>query len=234
MKSEVNDYLFNYTVDTGNIFSVLSESERTLLENHCSKKTIKKGNLIFKEGNEPKGLIFLSKGSAKVFKVGVGDREQIVRLVKPMSFVGYKALFAEKSHVASAEAIEDSEIVIYDKKVLYRIIEKNPTFSKEIIKALAKELGFNFNRIINLTQKHIRGRLAETLLLIRDIYGFCEDGKTLKIHFTREDLAHFSNMTTSNAIRTLKKFNDEKMIRTVGKKILLLDIPMLEKISKIG
>jgi CRP-like cAMP-binding protein len=234
MSNELSDYLFNRNNDPGNIFSVLSKEERTQLESNCHTARIRKGGLIFKEGEKPQGLIYLTRGSAKVFKIGVGDREQIVRLVKPMSFVGYKALFAEKLHTTSAEAIEESEIAIYDKKTLYAIIDNNAAFSKEIIKALANELGFNFNRIINLTQKHIRGRLAETLILIRDIYGTAEDGQTLRAHFTRENIAHFSNMTTSNAIRTLKKFSDEKLIRTEGKKIILLNIPMLDKISKIG
>ena len=234
MRSEISDYLFNLENDPLNIFSVLSDEERVLLNSNCQTKKIRKGGLIFSEGNEPEGLIYLTKGSAKVFKVGVGEREQIVRLVKPMTFVGYKALFAEKKHTTNAEAIEDSEIIIYEKKDLFHIIERNSAFSKEIIKALANELAFNFNRIINLTQKHIRGRLAETLLLIRDIYGFSDDGKTLQASFTRENIAHFSNMTTSNAIRTLKKFSDEMLIRTEGKKIILLNIPELEKISKIG
>jgi CRP-like cAMP-binding protein len=234
MKKEATDYLFNFKNDPNNILSLLTEAERAILEKNCIKKKIKKGGIIFKEGSEPQGLIYLTKGSAKVFKVGVGDRQQIVRLVRVMSFVGYKALFAEKNHVSSAEAIEESEIVIYDKKSLFQILDRNPAFSRGIIKALANELGFNFERIINLTQKHIRGRLAETLLLIRDISGFCSDGKTLNAHFTRENLAHFSNMTTSNAIRTLKKFNNEQIIRIEGKKIILLNIPMLEKISNLG
>ena len=234
MKHKLSDYIFNYKNEQDSIFSVLTEKEKELLNATASLKTIKKGQLIFKEGNEPSGLIFLMKGSAKLYKVGVGEREQIVRLVRPHSFVGYKALFAEKPHTTSAEAIENSEIIIYSKAELYKILESNPVFSREIIKALANELGFNYNRIITLTQKHIRGRLAETLILIKDIYGFETDGKTLKAHFTRENIAHFSNMTTPNAIRTLKDFSEEKLITTEGKRITLLDIQKLEKISDIG
>jgi CRP/FNR family transcriptional regulator, polysaccharide utilization system transcription regulator len=234
MRNDLSDYLFNITDNQQNIFSVLTDKERSVLDSNCLTRHIRKGGLIFQEGNNPEGLIYLTKGSVKVYKIGVGEREQIVRLVKPMTFVGYKALFAEKTHTTNAEAIEDSEIVIYDRKVLFQVIENNASFSKEIIKALANELAFNFNRIINLTQKHIRGRLSETLLLIKDIYGFEDDGKTLQACFTRENIAHFSNMTTSNAIRTLKKFSDERLIKTEGKKIVLLNIPELEKISKIG
>jgi CRP/FNR family transcriptional regulator, polysaccharide utilization system transcription regulator len=234
MKQSLSNYLFNIDNDPDSIFSVLTADERKILNDGAICKNIRKGNLIFKEGDMPKGLIFLTSGSAKLFKIGVGGREQIMRLVKPLSFVGYKALFAEKPHTTSAEAIENSEILIYRKENLYKIIEINPAFSREIIKALANELGFNYNRLINLTQKHIRGRLAETLLLIRDIYGFDIDGKTLKASFTRENLANFSNMTTPNAIRTLKNFSEENLIRIDGKHITLLDEKQLEKICQIG
>jgi CRP-like cAMP-binding protein len=233
-KQKLSDYIFNYNNETESIFSVLTDKEKDFLDAGAVIKSIKKGKLIFKEGDEPAGLIFLMKGSAKLFKIGVGERPQIMRLVKPLNFVGYKALFAERPHTTSAEAIENSEIIIYCKTDLYKILAENPAFSREIIRALATELGFNYNRLINLTQKHIRGRLAETLLLIRDIYGFDSDGQTLKAHFTRENLAHFSNMTTPNAIRTLKSFNDEKLIKSEGKRIILLNISALEKISEIG
>lgn len=234
MANNLSEYLFNMNNDPKHIFVRLSKQQRAWLDETSISRRIRKGEMIFSEGSNPEGLIYLLKGSAKVFKFGTGDREQIVRLVKPLSFVGYKAIFAEKPHTTNASAIEESEIIIYNKKVLYEIIDANPAFAKEIIKALANELGFNYNRIINLTQKHIRGRLAETLLLIRDIYGFEEDGRTLRASFTRENIAHFSNMTTSNAIRTLKIFNDEKLIRTEGKRIILINIPELEKINQTG
>lgn len=234
MPNKLNQYLFNRENDPDHVFAKLTPQQRSGLETRSITKIIRKGQLIFQEGDDPQGLIYLLRGSAKVFKIGAGDREQIVRLVKPLSFVGYKALFAEKQHTTSASAIEDSQVTIYNKSELNHLIEINPDFAREIIKALANELAFNYNRIINLTQKHIRGRLAETLLLIKEMYGFEKDGKSLKAHFTRENIAHFSNMTTSNAIRTLKKFNDEKLIKAEGKNIVLLNIAELEKISNLG
>ena len=234
MTSKLSEYLFNKDNDPDFVFSKLSENQQWELDSASIRKKLKKGEVIFEEGNDPLGLIYLLKGSAKVYKIGAGVREQIVRLVKPLSFVGYKALFAEKPHTVSAAAIEESEIIIYDKQVLNKIMNNNSAFAKEIIKTLANELAFNYNRLINLTQKHLRVRLAETLLLIRDIYGFERDGRTLKARFTRDTLAHFSNMTTSNAIRTLKKFNNEKLIGSDGKAIILLNIAELEKISNLG
>ncbi len=51
-------------------------------------------------------------------------------------------------------------------------------------------LGGSDTKIINLTQKHIRGRLAESLLMLADKYGYEDDDCTLKIYMSREDLAN--------------------------------------------
>ena len=102
------------------------------------------------------------------------------------------------------------------------------------VSELSKNLGGSDTKIVNMTQKHIRGRLAEALLCLRDSYGLEEDGSTLSIYLSREDLANLSNMTTANAIRTLSAFASEKLLAVDGRKIKLMDVPGLEKISRIG
>ena len=87
---------------------------------------------------------------------------------------------------------------------------------------------------MNLTQKHIRGRLAESLLFLKDSYGLEEDGATISIYLSREDLANLSNMTSSNAIRTLSSFASERIIAMDGRKIKLIDEDQLRKISRMG
>ena len=103
-----------------------------------------------------------------------------------------------------------------------------------IIRLLSTELGFSNNRTITLTQKHIRGRLAESLLFLCDTYGFEKDKVTIKVYLSREDIANLSNMTTSNAIRTLSTFANEGVISIDGRKIKILDKVKLERISKLG
>ena len=107
-------------------------------------------------------------------------------------------------------------------------------FVKFFIRQLSKDLGIADSRTVNLTQKHIRGRLAESLLFLKDTYGLEEDGCTISIYLSREDLANLSNMTTSNAIRTLSNFAAEKLIIIDGRKIKIVDEEKLKKISKIG
>lgn len=224
----------NCFISKASVFNVLSDEEKEVLRRSHSCSFYKKGEVIYKEGDKPTGLICLSEGKVKIFKEGVGGREQIVRMAKPVGFIGYRALFASENYIASAIAIEDSVVCNIEKKALFEMLKVNHEFSSNIIKSLATELGFSNSRTVTLTQKHIRGRLAESLLFLIDTYGFEDDGKTIKVYLSREDIANLSNMTTSNAIRTLSTFASEDVIKLDGRKISVNDLSVLNKISEMG
>ncbi|MCP4313740.1 MAG: Crp/Fnr family transcriptional regulator [Bacteroidetes bacterium] len=216
------------------VFTVLTPKEKEFLKQNYTCAFYKKGEIIFKEGDKPMGLMILAEGKAKIFKEGVGGREQIVRMAKPVGFIGYRALFAEENHTATAVAIEDCVSCIVDKESVYRVIRSNAELSVSIIQSFASELGFSHDRTVTLTQKHIRGRLAESLIFLKNTYGYEDDGLTIKIYLSREDVANLSNMTTSNAIRTLSTFAQEGVISIDGRKIRILDLHKLERISDLG
>jgi len=220
--------------DKKSIFSKLTQKQQEILKSGLSASFFKKGDFIFKEDDKPISLICLWEGKVKVFKEGVGGREQIIRLAKPIGFIGYRALFAEENHYASAMAIEDSIVCSVDRETLYKLLRLNSDLSFSIIKSLAMELGFSYFRTVTLTQKHVRGRLAESLLFLKDTYGFEKDDKSLKVYLSRGEIANLSNMTTSNAIRTISAFANEGVISIDGRKIKILDIVKLEKISDLG
>jgi len=216
------------------IFKSLSQKEKETIVQHHTYAQYRKGELLLKEGEKPHGLICLASGKVKIFKEGVGGREQILSMIRPQGFIGYRAIFVDSPYSASAVAIEDSSICIIEKDCIIRLIKRNPDIALKFIKMFAEELGFSNNRTVSLTQKHIRGRLAESLLVLKDTYGYETDGRTLGVCLSREDIANLSNMTTSNAIRTLSNLASEDIIAIEGRKIMILDCNKLERISELG
>lgn len=216
------------------LFYVLSEEDKKLMRKHTSFTKYKRNEMVFREGDKPSGFMMLVKGKLKIFKEGVGGREQIIRLSKALGIIGYRAIFASENHIASAVTLEDSVVANIDLDFIYNRALKNSDFSVGIIRKLARELGFSNARTVALSQKHIRGRLAESLMLLANKYGFEHDGTTLKVYISREDIANLSNMTTSNAIRTLSTFANEKLIAIDGRKIKIIDLTRLDRISRHG
>lgn len=216
------------------IFNLLTSEEMSIVKSSCSVTRYRKNDYIFKEGDEPDGMQYLKEGKVKMIKEGISGREQIIRMFTENGLISYRSLLAGEAHNGTAIAIEDSEIVTIPPEIMYQVLLKNYQFSLALLKDLALELGHSNHRTVSLTQKHIRGRLAESILFLKEKYGFENDNQTLKVYLSREDLASLSNMTASNAIRTLSTFAGEKIIAMDGRKIKITDPTKLEKISKQG
>jgi len=216
------------------LWQPLTEEQRILLAQNFTIQKYKKNETIYCEGETPTHLMCLLTGKVKIYKDGVGGRSQIIRVIKSHEYFAYRAYFAEEDYVTAAAAFEPCTICLIPMPTIISLIQENAELAMFFIRQLSIDLGISDERTVSLTQKHIRGRLAESLLFLKDTYGVEEDQCTLSIYLSREDLANLSNMTTSNAIRTLSIFAAEKLIIIDGRKIKLIEEDKLKKISKIG
>lgn len=220
--------------DLSDLWNALHPEEKRIVTENFKIHSFRKNQIVYAEGEDPEYLWCLLKGKVKMYKSGIGERVQILRLYRPVQYFGYRAYFAREKYVSSAAAFESSTIGHLPMSIVENLIKDNNDLAMFFIHELSRNLGGSDTKIVNLTQKHIRGRLAEALLLLADNYGFEDDQATLKIYMSREDLANLSNMTTANAIRTLTTFVTEKIIVVDGRKIRIINEPMLRKISKFG
>lgn len=229
-----NPYVEICLEGASSVFRGLSQEEKEMLDQHHLALNFEKGETIIIAGTRPKGLICMVSGKAKMFRTGAGNREQIIKMLRPHSYLAYRSLFSDNPFPFSVKAVEDSDIVIFEKHPMSGILKKNAELAIRFMKVMSEDLISSNNRLISLTQKHVRGRIAESVLLLRDTYGTEADGMTLRVLLSREDLSHLSNMTTSNAIRTLSCFVSEKILEIEGRKITILDLARLEAISESG
>lgn len=232
MKKELTE--FEIAESIPDLWQPLTQEQKEILAKDFTIQKYKKNENIYCEGETPNYLMCLLSGKVKIYKDGVGGRSQIIRVIKSHEYFAYRAYFAEENYVTAAAAFEPCTICLIPMPTIVKLIQENPELSMFFIKQLSKDLGISDERTVSLTQKHIRGRLAESLLFLKDTYGVEEDQCTLSIYLSREDLANLSNMTTSNAIRTLSNFAAEKLIIIDGRKIKLIEEEKLKRISKIG
>lgn len=216
------------------LWDVLTSEERKLFASSLRVDRYKKNEYIYHEGDLPENLLCLHTGRVKIFRDGVGGRFLINRVLRPVQYFGYRASMAGEPYVTAAAAFEESTIISVPMKVVYEVMKENNALCRFFMRELATDLGLADKRMVSITQKHVRGRLAEALLSLLDIYGYDTDGQTLDLHISREDLANLSNMTTSNAIRTLSIFVEEGILEVRGRFIKFLDVKALQRISENG
>lgn len=214
------------------LWSLLTDTEREELLIWSSYYIYKRGEVIYGAKVIPQNAFILVNGQVKITQEE--DRTQILSLIRPKEFFGYEAHFASEPPLTSATAMGNSLICLIPIRSLEVILRNNPRVGLYFMDDLAQRLRERNQMIITLTQKHTRGRLAESLLLLRSKYGTEPDGRTIYAYLTRNELADLSNMTTSNAVRTLRSFQDEGVISLNGRKIKVLDESKLQRISRLG
>ncbi len=228
------DNCMNCWVKQFSLLDGLSEAELEVLNDNRGSQTFAAGEVIFKEGESPKGLLCLRDGKVKITKAGILDTNAIISLNKPVDFLGLEALILEKEYQTSAIAIDKVSICFIGADNFLEILKQNSTLSLKVMALLAEKNIESHERMLILTQKHLRGRLADALLLLHKQYGFLPDNKTLNIQLKRAELAALANMTAANAIRVLSVFAKENLIETNKRKIIIRDFDGLLRISQLG
>ncbi len=216
------------------LLNELSYDELFILNEKRYVVSYKAGEMIFKEDTKPTGLLCLNQGKVKITRTGVYGNEQIVALRKPVDFIGFRALMGEEMFSTTAVALEDSVLCFIDKNDFFFFLDNNNNLAFKIIRFFAHELNERDKRLINLTQKHMRARLADALILVHDIYGNSPEDGMLNVSLKRAELAALANMTTANAIRMLSAFSKEELIEIRQRKIKINDLEALKKICIFG
>jgi CRP/FNR family transcriptional regulator, polysaccharide utilization system transcription regulator len=216
------------------VFKSLENGSLETMEQTKACTIYKKGQVIFGQGETPMGLYCIHKGKVKVYKTGDEGRDQIVRFAKEGDLVGYRSLVGLERYNLSAATLEDSIICCIPKDVFYDMLRRDGGFSMEVIRLLSGELRRAEDKIVNLAQKPVRERLAETLLLLQEVYGN-ENGESsaLSVKLSRDELAAVVGTATETLVRTIADLKRENLIVTDKKKIRIVDRPGLVRVSNL-
>ena len=149
----------------------LTPEQREYLTENLTVYTFRKNEAIYSEGEFPTQLMCLLSGKVKIFKNGVSGRNQIIRVIKPVEYFAYRAYFAHQEFLTAAAAFEASTIAMIPMTTITKLVSNNNDLAWFFIKQLSVDLGIADERTVNLTQKHIRGRLAESILFLKERTG---------------------------------------------------------------
>lgn len=200
----------------------------------AEKKEIvyKKGDLIFTENHYPHSIYALAEGKVKISKIGEEGKEQIVRFGKAGDLIGYRALLSGEKYRASATALCDLKLCVIPKKNFITILEKNKVLCFEILQTLSSDLRKAENRILSISQKTVRERIAETLVLLYHEFGHNEND-SIDVKLTRKEIGNIAGSTIETTIRTLSELKKEGVISFDGKDIIINNVTDLIQIANM-
>ena len=199
----------------------------------ANKKTfkVKKGELIFKEGTPVTGIFFINSGYVKVHKRWDADKELIVRFAKEGAILGHRGMGKTPIYPASATALQAGVVGYVDMEFFEATLKVNPDFTYKLLQFFADELRESERKMRNLAHMSVKGRVAESLLILKDQFGLTSEG-FINIELSRQDLASFAGATYETVFRVINELVNEKMLVLSGKSISIANYEMLLKLTQ--
>ena len=213
-----------------NSLKSLSREELMRISACKTSKVVKKGEVIFEEGESLKGVYCVREGVCKLTKLSANGKDQIVRLVVKGELLGQRSLVGSETTNLSAVALKDMEVCFIPKEEIINDLQKSRDFSIDMLQHMASDLRESDNIIVDMAQKSVKQRMAETLIHLNEKFGVNEEGM-LDITLSREDYANLVGTATESAIRILSEFKREGLIATSGKQIMIKDLNALERVE---
>jgi CRP-like cAMP-binding protein len=213
-----------------NSLKALSKEELIRISGCKTSKIIRKGEVIFEEGETLNGVYCVRDGICKLTKLSANGKDQIIKLVVKGELLGQRSIVSDESANLKATALNDMEVCFIPKAEILSDLKKNPDFTLDVLQHMAHDLKEADDIIVNMAQKSVRHRLAEALIHIHDSFGTNPDG-TLSVILSREDFASIVGTATESAIRVLSQFKKEGLISTVGKQIKIEDLAGLRRVE---
>lgn len=213
------------------LFGALTDDELKLINKDRYSVRFHEGEVILKQGTQANYYISIIEGFAKMYIEGHHDRKLILDFLKPWYLVGGPGAQLNDKHKYSVVAVQETLVCFIDVHNLKKVRITNPKFSEQFLISCSNNYSRALDRMIGLSQKQMHGRISDALIyLSEEIY----EGEVIGSEITRQDIADYTSMSKDSAIRILKEFERDHIIRLNGRTIVILDSDRLHAISQKG
>jgi len=189
-------------------------------------KKIPANTVLFHEGDVGENMYILQSGRVKISKRIRGVEKTLATLEKG-EFFGEMAILNDKPRSATAETLDECDMLVIDRKTFDALIRGNAEIAVRFIKRLADRLREtndqmealmikdNTSRLVSILAKHVR-----------------EQKKVGEFTMTIEDLAGLAGIEAAQARTILEKLASVRIVEVTGEKIHIRDQEQVDRLLR--
>ncbi len=210
-----------------------------LLSNHCSnewlevidvyKKEFKfsKGSEIITQGDRVEGIYFIESGMVKI-SLSRENQERIIRLAKEGDILGHRGFGNDYFYPITVKSLTDVTLTFIPMDIFIKVLKANANLSYNMMIFFAEELKNTEKRMQQMLHMTVIERISTAIMFNIDAFGLDEDNM-LKYTLSRRELASLVGATYETVVRMLKKLEEQKVIKNIGKQIKILNLGEIKK-----
>jgi len=219
------------TIGSAPLFQGLDRKNLEEISFICEMRTVKKGTIIFTDGDPCDGFYVVETGKVKIFKLSFGGKEQILHLYGPGKPFGEVPVFTGKHFPASAMAMTDATLIFFPRKSFVELISAHPDLALNMLAVLSMRLREFTVMVENLALKEVPARLASYLMILLGEKG---NKSPVKLPVSKTQLAGLLGTTPETISRILTRMVNDSIIKVDNRMITIHDPEGLSDMAQQG
>ena len=230
MAPRLNDQVDEVIVRKTPLFSGLDEAAAASLRASMNLVKLRKGQVLFREGDDGDHLYIVSSGKVKLGTKASDGRENLLMILGPGDMFGELSLFDSGPRTASAIAVTDSKVLALGQEKVIPWVREHPEVSLQLLARLATRLRRTNEVVGDLVFSDVPGRVAKALIDLGVKFGEKrEEGLYVNHDLTQEELAQLVGASRETVNKALADFGQRGWLRLDGRSVLILDYERLLK-----
>jgi CRP-like cAMP-binding protein len=230
--TRINSYCQTCTVKNCIMLKSFTQDEQQIYKPYKHHYEFKKGETMFREGDEINGLYFVQSGVIKLEMNSHSERPFILRLIGPGQTMGHRFLSYTGLQPFTAVAVEDSRVCFIELGFFKNLVQKNELLQEEIRKIFLKEIRTTEVKLLQIAQQTVREKVAGILVHLAETYQYKQTGMGIRVHIDRQEMADLAGTTKEQVSRILADFDHEELIRFRAKHFKYIAVDKLRQISE--
>lgn len=205
------------------LFTSLTDEELHQIKDKLSLKRYKKHEVILFEEDTTEYMYIILNGKIKVTQTTEDGKEILLAMHHSGEFFGEMSLIDGKTSPATVVAMEDSSVAIISRKEFFTLIRTQMKILDNLLLILCSRLRDAWEKIQLLNLKNASQRIKILFLMLSDRYGEkTDEGITLNIKLTHQEIAEMTGMTRETVTRMLDKWQKDGEIKVLKNKFIHL------------
>lgn len=213
-----------------NLFSSLSEEDAVRLGSTAQLRSFRACSRLFDAGEPVRGFYHICKGKVKVFRLSPEGNEQVLGVFRPGQTFAEAAVFQGGGYPASAECLEDCELLFLEREALRKLVSQEPDFALRMLGAVAGKLRRMVTLVDTLTLQDVRGRLCRYLLGLLSEQS--SEQYQIQLPISQTLLARMLGITGETLSRGLKSLVQQGVLGSAQRgRIVVADVAKLRELG---
>ena len=230
--TKITSYCQTCTVKNCIMLKSFSSDEQNQYKSYKHHYEFKKGELIFREGDEINGMYFIQSGVIKLEMNADSGRPFILRLIGAGQTMGHRFLTYTGLQPYTATAVEDTRVCFIELGFFRNLVQKNELLQEEIRKIFLREIRTTEIKLLQIAQQTVREKVAAIIVHLAETYNYKQTGMGIKVHIDRQEMADLAGTTKEQVSRVLADFDQEQLIRFRAKHFKYIAMDKLRQIAE--